>query len=130
MLCRFDPRFAVTIQKGLAETKSAAAGQRGMARIGRWAEHRWAHRRLSDYIDGELTLRARRRLQRHADGCPDCGPTLRSLIRVVHALRTLPGSDRPSIAPMVIARMREEPSEMSSGGARAFNHGRRRRPRR
>jgi anti-sigma factor RsiW len=85
-----------------------------MTRIRQRAEHRWAHRRLSDYVDGELTLRARRRLQRHADQCPDCGPTLDSLIRVVHALRTLPQTDRPSIAPAVISRLRQEPVELTT----------------
>jgi len=81
-----------------------------MAPIREWAEHRWARRRLSDYIDDELPPRARRRLRVHADVCPDCGPTLRSLNRVVHGLRALPDVGRPSIAPSVISRYRAEPS--------------------
>jgi anti-sigma factor RsiW len=81
-----------------------------MTRIRNWAEHRWAHRRLSDYLDGELTLRTRRRLQRHADECPACGPTLHSLIRVIHELRRLSHADRPAVAPAVISRLRAEPS--------------------
>lgn len=77
-----------------------------MTRIGNWTQHRWARTRLSAYVDGELTARQRRRLERHADACAECGPALRSLIRVIHALRTLPRPPAPSVADRVIARLR------------------------
>ena len=57
-----------------------------MTRIRNWAEHRWAQPRLSAYVDGDLAPHAHRRMRRHANDCPECGPALRSLIRVVHSL--------------------------------------------
>jgi anti-sigma factor RsiW len=89
-----------------------------MARIRKWAEHRWVYRRLSDYLDGDLTSRARRRLRAHAHDCPACGPTLCSLKRVVQGLRSLPSMDDPSIAPSVISRLRTEPVDIRSRGRR------------
>ncbi len=80
-----------------------------MTRIGRWAQHRWTQGRLSAYVDGELTPPQRRRLERHADGCPDCGRTLRSLIRVIHDLRMLPRPPAPAVADRVVSRLRREP---------------------
>lgn len=87
----------------------------------RWAEHRWARRRLSDYIDDELPARARRRVRAHADVCSDCGPSLRSLTRVVRALCALPDLERPRGAAGVISRLRSEladPGPRRPGGVR------------
>lgn len=44
---------------------------------------------MSDYVDGELSWRERRRLELHAQDCPDCGPAiraLRSLLRLLHGV--------------------------------------------
>ncbi len=76
-------------------------------------DHRWARRRLSDYLDDELTPAERRRLERHADICPECGPLLRALTVTVFRLRQLrfrrPGSVAPRVvAPRVIDRLRAE----------------------
>ncbi len=82
-----------------------------MTRIGTWAQHRWARSRLSAYVDGELTARQRRRLERHADACTECGPALRSLIRVIHALRRLPRPPASNVAERVVARLRRDTVE-------------------
>lgn len=71
-------------------------------------EHRWSWPRISDYIDGDLARIEQRRLTRHADTCPECGPLLRSLLRVVGALHTLRESQEPSIVPSVLERVRAE----------------------
>ena len=54
-------------------------------------EHRWAQRHLSHYVEGDLRPRARRRLDRHAAGCADCGRGLRSMRALVYAVQGLDG---------------------------------------
>ncbi|HEV2772836.1 MAG TPA: zf-HC2 domain-containing protein [Thermoleophilaceae bacterium] len=72
-------------------------------------EHRWARRHLSDYIDDDLAPVQRRRIERHAHGCSECAPLLRSLSLVVDVLRRLPRPQRRSVVPAVIGRLRREP---------------------
>lgn len=71
-------------------------------------DHRFAQRRMSDFIDGGLSGRQRRRIERHADACPECGPLRRALVRLVGELRKLgsPVASDRSIAPLVIERVR------------------------
>jgi len=73
-------------------------------------DHRWAKPRMHDYLDGELSERERRRLLRHSDHCPECGPMLRTLVVLLFELREL-GRRRPpeTVAPAVIERIRREP---------------------
>jgi hypothetical protein len=73
-------------------------------------DHRWSQRHMSDYIDGELTPRQRRRLEAHARLCPECGPLRRTLTVLVWELREL-GRSRPTgttVADGVIERLRSE----------------------
>jgi anti-sigma factor RsiW len=77
-----------------------------MASLRTMLDHRFAQRRMSDYVDGDLPAAQRRRLERHADLCPDCGPLRRALMWLVVEL---PGLRRPpdrSIVPDVIDRLR------------------------
>jgi anti-sigma factor RsiW len=73
-------------------------------------DHRWSQRRMSHYVDGELSPRQRRRLEAHARLCPECGPLKRTLTVLVWELREL-GRSRParSVASGVIQRIRSEP---------------------
>ena len=86
-------------------------------------EHLVASRRLSAYLDDELSVRQRKRVTRHVSQCPECGPTLRGLIRITAALRGLGRSTRAqrSVVPLVLERIRDEHAHMS--------HERSRRPR-
>lgn len=71
-------------------------------------DHRWASPRLSEYVDEELGPAQRRRLERHAEICPDCGPLLRGLAVTVFRLRQLRFRGGGSVAPRVIERLRAE----------------------
>ena len=42
-------------------------------------DHGWSQRHLSHYVERDLTSRARRRLERHAAECPDCGRAIRAM---------------------------------------------------
>jgi anti-sigma factor RsiW len=66
---------------------------------------------MSDYVDGDLSPGARHRLEAHAVFCPECGPMLRALLRIVHGLGSLPGPSHDPIAPRVIERLRRETGE-------------------
>jgi anti-sigma factor RsiW len=74
-------------------------------------DHRWAPGHMSGYLDGELASRARARMQRHVDECPECRGVLRSLRRMLARLQGLqPGSravEAPDIAAAVRARLHE-----------------------
>ncbi len=83
----------------------------GGARINDRLEHRWTRRRLADYLDESLAPAKRRRVERHAAGCPQCGPLLRSLAIVIATLRSLGRGNRRSVAPAVIDRLRREAPE-------------------
>ncbi len=71
-------------------------------------DHRWTRRRLSDYVDDELTPAQRQRLERHAAICPDCGPLLRTLTVTIFRLRQLRLREAPPVAAKVIERLRVE----------------------
>ena len=73
-------------------------------------EHRWSKPHMHYYLDDELSERERRRLLRHADLCPECGPMLRSLVLLLFELRELGRPEPPDkVAPAVIERIRREP---------------------
>lgn len=71
-------------------------------------DHRWSQRRLSGYVDDELRPVERRRLERHADVCPECGPLLRALAGTVFRLRQLRLREVSPVAAKVIERLRVE----------------------
>lgn len=71
-------------------------------------DHHWSRHRIHDYVDDDLSARQRTRLERHAQTCPECGPMLRGMLRLITALRTLRGRARHPIAPAVIARLRSD----------------------
>ena len=81
-------------------------------------DHRWSQRHMSDYIDGELAPRQQRRLEAHAQLCPDCGRLRRSLTILVWELRELGRvrSTGTTVAGGVIERLRSEPFPPDPGG--------------
>ena len=68
-------------------------------------DHRWTPAQLSAFLDDELGARARRRVVRHADDCPECGPLLRSLRRLLGALASAPPPE--PVAQRLVLRFRE-----------------------
>lgn len=58
-----------------------------MRLLRRGDEHVWSQQHLSHYVEGDLNWRARRRLELHAEECPECGlgiRALRALLRLLH----------------------------------------------
>jgi len=58
---------------------------------GRSDDHQWSQQHLSHYVEGDLSSRARRRLDRHARDCVDCGRGIRAMRALVRAARGLSG---------------------------------------
>ncbi len=69
---------------------------------------------MSAYLDGELTTRGRRRLERHVGECQQCRKVLAGLRGVLDALHRLSAprerADAVQIAAAVRVRLREPPA--------------------
>jgi predicted anti-sigma-YlaC factor YlaD len=66
---------------------------------------------LSDYVEGELDDRPRRRVARHLRLCRRCRAVWRALIATMNGLRALAATDpplQPAFADSVVARIRAE----------------------
>lgn len=66
-------------------------------------DHRWAKSRFSEYVDGDLPERQRRRLAAHEEICPDCGRVARTLRRMLALL--------PGLHPTTSSQLAERTSE-------------------
>jgi anti-sigma factor RsiW len=66
-------------------------------------DHRWAPDRMSDYLDGELATRARRRMERHLSECEECRRLLQGLRRTLDALHRLASPSRDVDAQKIAA---------------------------
>jgi Putative zinc-finger len=62
-----------------------------MGMLGRTGDHEWSQRHLSHYVEGDLRLRARRRVDRHARDCVDCSRGIRAMHALVYAVQGLDG---------------------------------------
>jgi anti-sigma factor RsiW len=77
-----------------------------MGMPGRPLDHQWSQQHLSHYVEGDLRPRARRRLDRHARECVDCGRGIRAMRALVQALRGLDGpTDRAPVTIFDRARL-------------------------
>ena len=61
-----------------------------MGLFSRSDDHQWSQQHLSHYVEGDLGARARRRLDRHASDCIDCGRGIRAMRALV---RLIPGTE-------------------------------------
>jgi anti-sigma factor RsiW len=71
-------------------------------------DHRFTMSHASEYLDGELDERGRRRVEGHTGICPACRRLVESLRRTVDALRGLRGEPEATVADAVIERLRTE----------------------
>jgi anti-sigma factor RsiW len=73
-----------------------------------YREHRWTHRHLSEYLDGELEPGERERVERHVVVCRTCHRIPATLKRTLAALMGLRETPEADIADSVIGRLRAE----------------------
>jgi anti-sigma factor ChrR (cupin superfamily) len=70
-----------------------------MRLLGRRDDHAWSQQHLSHYVEGDLSWRARRRLQLHAEECPECSlgiRAVRALLRLLHGSAEQPSTRAPA----------------------------------
>ncbi len=79
-------------------------------------DHRWVPPHTSEYLDGELGLGERRRVELHAEDCPECRELLRSLRVLVRALGTIRGDEARLVAGIVLASVHGRLSEVPRDG--------------
>ena len=77
-----------------------------MGMAGGTDDHQWSQRHLSHYVEGDLRPRARRRLERHARGCVDCGRGIRAMRALVYAAQRLDGPARVRAPATIFDRAR------------------------
>jgi anti-sigma factor RsiW len=66
------------------------------------ASHRETREHLSDYVEGELPARTRRRIMRHLDRCDGCRAMLDSFMRTLDQLRSVSGLEQAEPAPATV----------------------------
>ena len=49
-------------------------------------DHGWSQEHLSHYVEGDMSWRGRRRLELHAQECPDCSLGIRALRALLRLL--------------------------------------------
>jgi anti-sigma factor RsiW len=80
--------------------------KRALYRLRFGLEHRWTPPHASEYIDGELSSRASRRVEHHAGDCPECRELLQGLRTLVGTLGTLRGDGGGLLAGSILASVR------------------------
>jgi anti-sigma factor RsiW len=78
-------------------------------------DHEWSQGHLSHYVEGDLSWRARRRLELHAEGCPDCSRAIRAmraLLRLMHRTGARAGVRAPET---IYDRVRSAANEREPG---------------
>ncbi len=86
---------------------------RGLLHLG--AGHEWSQQHLSHYVDGDLNWLARRRLELHAEECPECSlgiRALRSLVRLMHGAANGPSETAPA---SIFDRVRADAAQAQGG---------------
>jgi anti-sigma factor RsiW len=73
-------------------------------RFGR--DHRWAQGQMSAYVDGDLALSARSRMERHVVECDECERVLAGLRAMLEALHRLPAASGNEKAVAIVASVR------------------------
>ncbi len=90
-----------------------------MDRPGPAVDHQWSQQHLSHYVEGDLPSRARRRLERHAWDCVDCGRGIRAMRALVYAVQGLDGRAVIRAPATIFDRLRPAGADGSPSPSRA-----------
>jgi anti-sigma factor RsiW len=71
-------------------------------------DHDWTQRHLSHYVEGDLAARARRRLERHAAECPDCGRAIRAMKALLRLIARVDAAGEAPTPDVLFSRVRAE----------------------
>jgi hypothetical protein len=82
-------------------------------------EHAWSQRRLSHYVEGDLSRRERLRLQLHAEHCPECSRGIRALRALLRLTGSLGLPEHEHAPATIFDRVRADANLTGGGGAHA-----------
>ncbi len=102
-----------------ADPRSSRSRLRRLLHVG--AGHEWSQQHLSHYVDGDLNWLARRRLELHAEECPECSlgiRALRSLVRLMHGAADRPTEPAPA---SIFDRVRADAARTQRGSGPAVD---------
>jgi anti-sigma factor ChrR (cupin superfamily) len=69
-------------------------------------DHAWSQEHLSHYVEGDMSWRSRRRLELHAEECPDCSLGIRALRALLRILSHAPERAETPAPPGMFDRVR------------------------
>jgi anti-sigma factor RsiW len=90
-----------------------------MTLLRRRDEHDWSQRRLSHYVEGDLSRRERLRVQLHAEHCPECSSGIRALRALLRLTGSLGLLEREHAPTSIFDRVRADANRTGRGGAHA-----------
>lgn len=82
-----------------------------IARLRFGADHRWVPKHVSAYLDGDLSLSGRERIERHVHDCHRCRELLAGLRSMLESLRGIGREGEPEVATAVLSGFRERMGE-------------------
>ncbi len=88
-----------------------------MGLFSRTADHQWSQQHLSHYVEGDLGASARRRLERHAEDCVDCGRGIRAMRALLRLVPALAGSEPVRAPAGIFGRVRSAVVQDPGGGS-------------
>jgi hypothetical protein len=71
-------------------------------------DHAWSQEHLSHYVEGDMSWRARRRLELHAEDCPECSLGIRALRALVRLLKAPTGRSEVRAPAGIFDRVRAD----------------------
>ena len=78
-------------------------------------DHQWSQQHLSHYVEGDLGAGARRRLERHAEDCVDCGHGVRAMRALVRMMPVIEGRETIRAPAGIFDRLRAEGANGGQG---------------
>jgi len=71
-------------------------------------DHAWSQEHLSHYVERDMSWRDRRRLELHAEECPDCSLGIRALRALLRLLSRPSGRAETPAPPGMLDRVRAD----------------------
>lgn len=86
-----------------------------MRLLRRGDDHAWSQQHLSHYVEGDLSWRARRRLELHAEECPECSLGIRAVRALLRVLRGSADRSDARAPAGIFDRVRAEAAHAETG---------------
>jgi anti-sigma factor RsiW len=78
-------------------------------------DHAWTQEHLSHYVEGDMSWRARRRLELHAEECPECSLGIRALRALIRLLNGSVARSDTRAPTSIFERVRADAASRETG---------------